>query len=274
MATSSLIAFWVVAIALIAVPGADWAFTISAGLRGRSVRPAVAGLVTGYALVTVVVAAGVGALVAGSPHILTGLALVGGAYLTWHGVLTFARPSTPTAVTDGPAGSDWNTFAKGVGVSGLNPKGLLIFLALLPQFTDADASWPLAGQIGALGAAFMATCAVFYLVLGSVARTVLHARPALARAVCPHRRRRHGRHRCHPARRPPGPLRTSGRQPGAHAHPAVRVGGSPDGRGSGPGAGQEEGPMLVRPDEAAVRRLSAHRAVVGTLAYAEPFRRQ
>src|SRR4051812_22837399 len=95
MATGSILGFWSVALLLIAVPGADWAFTISAGLRARSVLPAVSGLVTGYAAVTVIVAAGVGALVASSPDLLTGLTLVGGAYLMWHGATTFARPSTP-----------------------------------------------------------------------------------------------------------------------------------------------------------------------------------
>jgi threonine/homoserine/homoserine lactone efflux protein len=183
MAASSIFAFWVVALLLIVVPGADWAFTISAGLRGHSVLPAVSGLVIGYAAVTIVVAAGVGGLVAGTPAILTGLTIVGSVYLMWHGAVTFAKPSTPSTTVDAPAGTDWNTFVKGVGVSGLNPKGLLIFLALLPQFTNPHASWPVAGQIGVLGLAFMTTCAVFYLFLGSLARTVLHARPAAARAI-------------------------------------------------------------------------------------------
>ena len=57
MALRSLLAFWLVALLLIAVPGADWAFTIGAGLRGRSVLPAVGGLVAGYLAVTAVVAA-------------------------------------------------------------------------------------------------------------------------------------------------------------------------------------------------------------------------
>jgi threonine/homoserine/homoserine lactone efflux protein len=183
MAASSVLAFWLVALLLIVVPGADWAFTISAGLRGHSVLPAVSGLVAGYAAVTVVVAAGVGALVASSPAILTGLTIVGGLYLMWHGAMTFAKPSTPSALEAVPAGTDWSTFVKGVGVSGLNPKGLLIFLALLPQFTNPHERWPVAGQIGVLGLAFMATCAVFYFVLGSIARTVLHTRPAAGRAV-------------------------------------------------------------------------------------------
>jgi threonine/homoserine/homoserine lactone efflux protein len=183
MAASSVLAFWAVAFLLIVVPGADWAFTISAGLRGRSVYPAVSGLVVGYAAVTLVVAAGVGALVAGSPGILTGLTLIGGLYLMWHGATTFARPSTPGATPHGPAGTDWHTFVKGVGVSGLNPKGLLVFLALLPQFTDPHGTWPIAGQIGVLGLAFMTTCALFYLCLGHITRTVLHSRPTAARLI-------------------------------------------------------------------------------------------
>jgi threonine/homoserine/homoserine lactone efflux protein len=183
MAASSLFAFWAAALLLIVVPGPDWAFTLSAGLHGRSILPAVSGLVLGYAAVTIVVAAGVGAMVAGSPAILTGLTLIGGTYLIWHGAMTVAKPSTPTTSAHNPAGTNWNTFLKGAGVSGLNPKGLLIFLALLPQFTNPHWTWPIAGQIGILGLTFTVTCAVFYLSLGSLARFVLHARPALARGV-------------------------------------------------------------------------------------------
>ncbi|HEX4249693.1 MAG TPA: LysE family translocator [Pseudonocardia sp.] len=190
MAVSSVVAFWAVAVLLIIVPGADWAFTIAAGMGGRSVLPAVGGLVLGYALVTGVVAAGVGALVAGSPPALTGLTLLGGAYLGWHGARTLARPATveldtadPAGQARGPAGRARDTLVRGIGVSGLNPKGLLIFLALLPQFTDPRGGWPVAAQIGVLGAAFTLTCAVFYLGLGTFARTVLHARPSAARAV-------------------------------------------------------------------------------------------
>ena len=70
-----------------------------------------------------------------------------------------------------------------MGVSALNPKGLLLFLALLPQFTNRHWSWPLAVQLGFLGLVFMLTCAVFYLCLGSFARKALRSRPAAARAV-------------------------------------------------------------------------------------------
>jgi threonine/homoserine/homoserine lactone efflux protein len=182
MPAGSIAAFFGVALLLIAVPGADWAFTISAGLRGRSVVPAVGGLVLGYAGMTVVVAAGVGAVVAQTPAALTVLTVLGGAYLVWHGVRTIAAPSE-VAADDAPARTGWAAVARGVGVSGLNPKGLLVFVALLPQFTGPGRAWPPAVQMSVLGMVFVVTCGVFYLVLGAVARGVLHARPAAARVV-------------------------------------------------------------------------------------------
>jgi threonine/homoserine/homoserine lactone efflux protein len=182
MAASSVAAFWAVAMLLIIVPGADWAFTISAGLRGHSAVPAVSGLVLGYAGLTVVVAAGVGALVARSPALLTGLTVTGGLYLIWHGTMTFARPSG-TATLNAPPGTNRALLARGVGVSALNPKGLLVFLALLPQFASPHGTWPLAAQLALLGLVFMLSVAVFYLCLGSFARRILQTRPAAAIAV-------------------------------------------------------------------------------------------
>lgn len=40
-------AFWAVSILLVITPGMDWAYVISAGIRGRVVVPAVAGLLFG-----------------------------------------------------------------------------------------------------------------------------------------------------------------------------------------------------------------------------------
>jgi len=183
MAASSIAAFWAVAFLLVIVPGPDWAFTIGAGLLGRSVLPAVGGIVLGYAAMTVVVAAGVGALVARTPAFLSALTIAGGLYLMWHGLATVAGPGAPGTAVTPPAHTGRATLARGIGVSGLNPKGLLLFLALLPQFTNPRWSWPLAGQLGFLGLVFMLTCAAFYFCLGSFARKILHARPAAARAV-------------------------------------------------------------------------------------------
>ena len=73
---------------------------------------------------------------------------------------------------------------RGIGVSGLNPKGLLVLFALLlPQFGNPRGSWPLSAQLGLLGLVFTLSCALFYLGLGSSARKVLHTRPRAAAAL-------------------------------------------------------------------------------------------
>ena len=73
--------------------------------------------------------------------------------------------------------------AKGAGVSGLNPKALLLFLAFLPQFLTHGAAWPFAAQIALLGLVHTANCAVVYTSVGATAGRVLRARPAAATAV-------------------------------------------------------------------------------------------
>jgi threonine/homoserine/homoserine lactone efflux protein len=181
MAFTTIVTFWAIALLLIVVPGPDWAFTLGATLRGEPVMAPVAGLVVGYAALTAVVSAGIGALVADRPAMLTALTLVGGGYLMWQAVLTLRRPSTPLA--DHQRAPGRSTVLAGIGVSGLNPKALLLFLALLPQFTTPHSSWPVALQVGLLGTVFTLTCAAFYTVLGTFARRIQHSRPAAGRAM-------------------------------------------------------------------------------------------
>jgi threonine/homoserine/homoserine lactone efflux protein len=204
MAASSIIAFWAVALLLIVVPGADWAYVIGTVLGHRSVLLAVSGIVLGYAGMTAVVAAGVGGIMARTPASLTALTIAGGLYLIWLGAKTVTRPTahavtpdgTPPATKSGTAsgtgpgtgpgiapGSGRATLARGIGVSGLNPKGLLVFLAILPQFTSPRGSWPLTVQLAVLGLVFTLTCAAFYLCMGSLAGQILRARPGAARAI-------------------------------------------------------------------------------------------
>jgi threonine/homoserine/homoserine lactone efflux protein len=196
MAASSIIAFWAVALLLIIVPGADWAYVIGTVLGDRSVLLAVSGIVLGYAGMTVVVAAGVGGIVARNPASLTALAIAGGLYLLWLGARTVTRPTAPAITADGTpsgtrsgtpsrarSGTGRATLARGIGVSGLNPKGLLMFLAILPQFTSPRGSWPLTVQLAVLGLVFTLTCAAFYLCMGSLAGQILRARPGTARAI-------------------------------------------------------------------------------------------
>ena len=183
MAGSTVAAFWAVSFLFVVTPGADWAYAIAAGLRHRVVLPAVGGLLAGHLAATAVTAAGVGALVARSTLLLTVLTTVGAVYLVWLGIGTLAHPALPQAGVD-EAPRSWVLQAtKGAGISGLNPKVFLLFLALLPQFTDPDAAWPLALQIVVLGLVHVASCAVVYTGVGTGARRVLRARPAAALAV-------------------------------------------------------------------------------------------
>jgi threonine/homoserine/homoserine lactone efflux protein len=183
MAGGTVAAFWAVSFLFVITPGADWAYAIAAGLRHRVVLPAVGGLLVVHLAATAVVAAGVGALVAGSPLVLTVLTAVGALYLVWLGIGLLARPAAPRAHAEEPARSWLRQAAKGAGISGLNPKVCLLFLALLPQFTDRDAAWPIAGQIVVLGLIHVASCAAVYTGVGTGARRVLWARPTAARAV-------------------------------------------------------------------------------------------
>jgi len=176
-------AFWLVSLLFVFTPGADWAYAITAGLRHATVLPAVVGLVTGHVVATLAVAAGVAAVMAGVPLLLTVLTAVGAAYLIWLGIGAFTHPATPHAAADAGSPSRARQALKGFGVSGLNPKVFLLFLALVPQFTDPHGSWPVALQILCLGMVHVASCALVYTAVGVGARVVLQARPAAARAV-------------------------------------------------------------------------------------------
>jgi threonine/homoserine/homoserine lactone efflux protein len=177
---ATVAAFWAVSFLLVVTPGADWAYAIAAGLRHRTVVPAVGGLLAGHLIATAVVAAGVAALVARSPMVLTVLTAAGAVYLVWLGVSTLADPSVPQPGAEDAPDSWLRQAAKGLGISGLNPKVFLLFLALLPQFTDPDGGWPTAVQIAVLGMVHVASCAVVYTGVGTGARRVLRARPAVA----------------------------------------------------------------------------------------------
>lgn len=179
MDVSHVVEFWLIAILLALTPGADWAFAIAAGVRGRWVVPSVAGLLVGYALVVTVVAIGVGALVAQYPIALSALTIAGAGYLIWLGATALTQPAgtaAVAAVTPAGSGSATAHFARGVGVSSINPKGLLLLLALLPQFVSPH-GWPSSLQMLALGAIHVANCALVYFTIAFFARRVLRSRP-------------------------------------------------------------------------------------------------
>lgn len=180
MTLSVLAAFWAVSLLFVITPGADWAYAISAGMNQRVVLPAVGGLLSGHLLATVLVAAGIGTLVARHPLAMTVLTVVGAGYLLWLGVNMLRHPSAPDAQS-ARAPRSWQRWAlKGLCISGLNPKVFLLFIALLPQFADSTAPWPVPLQMLALGMVHIASCAVIYLVVGFGSQVVLRMRPAAA----------------------------------------------------------------------------------------------
>jgi threonine/homoserine/homoserine lactone efflux protein len=140
-------------------------------------------MLTGHLTHTLLVAVGVAAHVARAPTLLTGLTIAGAAYLVWLGVATLRRPAATPADVGTPIGSRWVWAVRGWGISGLNPKVFLLFLALLPQFARATAAWPVPAQLLVLGVVHTASCAVVYTLVAVTAGRVLRARPAAARLV-------------------------------------------------------------------------------------------
>lgn len=215
---SQLAGFAAVSITLAMTPGADWAYCISSGLRSRRVAPSVAGLCTGYLFHTALIVAGLAALIAASPGLLTGLTLAGAAYLLWLGISTMrswraagftdgmttpapaseAQPE-PSAVYDSGSGGslalavrtpvrsrravERREFLKGLGTSGTNPKALLLYLALIPQFVDPAAALALPLQSLVLGLSHFGVSVLVYTLVALGARRLLRSRPAAARAV-------------------------------------------------------------------------------------------
>ncbi|MFI6428114.1 LysE family transporter [Promicromonospora sp. NPDC050880] len=101
----------------------------------------------------VVVAAGVGVLVAGTPWLFDTIRYAGAAYLVYLGVRQFlARPGAGTDVAGGARVREpaWSMFRRGLMVNLLNPKAIVFFLAFVPQFVRPDR--PLVGQYAVLAA--------------------------------------------------------------------------------------------------------------------------
>ncbi|WP_033280672.1 LysE family translocator [Streptomyces sp. NRRL F-525] len=183
MDTTTLAAFLAVDLLLVFTPGADWAYAISAGLRGRSVVPAVTGLIAGHAAYALVAVAGLAVLVASSPAALTALTVAGAGYLLWLGWGVLRQPAVPAAADGDPDASRLRAMLRGAGISGLNPKALLLYFSLFPQFIDPARGWPVAAQTGLLSTVHLTACAVVYVAVGVLARTVLSTRPSAARVV-------------------------------------------------------------------------------------------
>ncbi|MBO3664774.1 LysE family transporter [Microbacterium stercoris] len=122
-----------------------------------------------------VVAAGVGALVAGSPVLFAVIRYVGAAYLIYLGVRQILAKPVEPASDDlemlAPPQSAWTMFRRGVLVNLTNPKAIVFFLAFVPQFIRPDL--PLVEQYTVLVlTVFAIDIAVMWFVFAAAARAI------------------------------------------------------------------------------------------------------
>lgn len=136
----TLITFALAGVVLVVIPGPSVLFIVGRALAHgrRAALTSVAGNTTGAALVVVVVALGFGAVAARSVAVFTVLKLVGAAYLVYLGVQTFRHRGDLGTVL-GAASPERRFYWQGVLVGATNPKVLIFFAAVLPQFVDTAA---------------------------------------------------------------------------------------------------------------------------------------
>ncbi|MFK4083148.1 LysE family translocator [Kribbella sp. NPDC020789] len=154
-----LVAFAVTALVIIVVPGPSVLFIVGRALAvGR--REAVLtmlGNTLGASVMLVLVALGLGTLIAASAVALTVVKLAGAAYLIYLGVHAFrTRKSLVAAMTAGiKPSSGRRTVRQGFLVGVTNAKTAVFFAAALPQFVDQRAGSPAWAQILMLGLIFI-----------------------------------------------------------------------------------------------------------------------
>lgn len=124
-------------------PGAGAIACMTAGLRfgWRLGVWNVLGLQLGIAAILMVVAAGLGALLAASEAAFSVIKWFGVAYLLWLGVQQWRAPAQGVLEADGdaksaPPPSRKQLVLRGFLINASNPKGLVFMLAVLPQFID------------------------------------------------------------------------------------------------------------------------------------------
>lgn len=138
----TLLAFTLAGVILVIIPGPSVLFIVGRALAHgrRAALTSVAGNTAGASLVVIVVALGLGAVAAQSIAFFTTLKLVGAAYLVYLGVQTIRKRGDLIAKLGQPAApADRHLFLQGVIVGVTNPKVLVFFAAVLPQFVDTEA---------------------------------------------------------------------------------------------------------------------------------------
>jgi len=181
--------FMVMEIVLSLTPGPAVLFVVAQGLRYGGMRSlwASAGILAGNAFYFALSATGLGALLLASHDVFAAVRWVGAAYLVWLGIRTFAGRGGGLAAVPSHDASDAASgprlLGRGFVLQAANPKALVFFTALLPQFIDRAAPvWP---QVLILGASSVVAEAMILAGYGAFAgrASVLARRPAYARTT-------------------------------------------------------------------------------------------
>ena len=146
VSTDRFLAFAAMSLLVIVIPGPSVLFVIGRALahgRRTAVATAIGNVFGSYLLVTAV-AFGIGALVERSVTIYLTVKLAGAAYLVYLGVQAFRHrkdlkaSAMRTAPGQEPRG-DLRAVLDGTLVGVTNPKGVVFFAAVLPQFVNHSA---------------------------------------------------------------------------------------------------------------------------------------
>ncbi|MFI6693769.1 LysE family translocator [Streptomyces sp. NPDC050433] len=140
VSTDRLLAFAAMSFLLIVIPGPSVLFVVGRALAQgrRAALTTVVGNTLGACVLVVGVALGIGAVVERSVVVFTVLKLVGAGYLVYLGIKAIRQRGSLQGSFSGesPARSDLRTLWEGFAVGVANPKTIVFFAAVLPQFVD------------------------------------------------------------------------------------------------------------------------------------------
>lgn len=184
----SLVTFALAGVVFVVVPGPSVLFIVGRALAHgrRAALTSVAGNTVGVLFPITAVALGVGAAVEQSAVVLTVVKVAGAAYLVYLGVHTFRTRGDLVAALGHPGvQADRRSFRQGVLVGATNPKVLVFFSAVLPQFTDPAVGSPTSQMLvlGGLFALFASTLDAAWGLGAGAARDWFATSPARLRAV-------------------------------------------------------------------------------------------
>lgn len=121
----------------------------------------------GFATVIALSMFGIGALLAANVGLLVLLKWLGGAYLVWLGIQVWRSPALAQSRTEAKLTSGRSLFQAGLFSAISNPKGILFFVAFLPQFIDPELS--LVVQFLIMAATFVVIEFFYELIVASLA---------------------------------------------------------------------------------------------------------